>query len=226
MSSLTNFRTEVAAILGLDNSASGDQPLMDIWINEGVADVLVKTRCKVSPFTMALTAGTADYTLSTSVLAIVDLYVAATNGDNFLPERVSPSEILRMRLAASSDSPALSYAVAGSNLLMVYPTPSAADVLTGSYVPRPTTLSSGSDTPSEIPTEWHKLVVFYTCWRGADADDDTTSEQGERYRGLYEQGIRELRNAVAKKGGFRLAPAQVNPRRRRRVPHFNSADWG
>lgn len=228
MSNLTNFRSEVAGVLGLDNSTSGDQTLMDVWINEGVADVLVRTHCKVSPFTMTLTSGEDDYTLSTSVLAILDLFVDSVSGDDMAISRVSPSEILLLRLnasAATSTSPVTRYAVAGSNLLMVYPTPSAADVLTGLYVPRPTTLSSGSDTPSEIPAEFHKLVSFYALWRGADMDDDQSSEQGEKYRALYEAGCAQLRQANSRKGGSRIAPGRVNMRRRRAmVPHSNSQD--
>lgn len=227
MSTLAQLRTEVSSILGLDNTASSaEQSLMDSWINEGVANVLVETHCKVLPFTMTLTAGEDDYTLSTDILALIDLFVDAASGDDFPVQRVTSSELLRMRMNASTAiSPVMRYATSGSNLLMVYPTPSAADVLVGIYVPRPTTLSSASDTPSEVPAEYHRLIVQYACWRGADMDDDSSSEQGERYRGLYELGCGELRQAVKGKGGSRLAPARHNPRRRQLIPHNNSTDY-
>lgn len=215
MSTLTNFRTELASVLGLDNATTGDQPLMDVYLNEGVLDCLVKTHCKVSPLTMTLTSGEKNYTLPSQILVIIDLFTSS-QGSDYHFERMTPQEILAMRRNASGSSPARYYATSGANLLMVYPTPTAADTLTGIYVPRPATLSAGADTPSEIPAEWHKLVSFYALWRMADADDDASSEMGERYRALYEVGVREARTAVLKHGGTRLAPARI--RDRRRVP--------
>jgi len=222
MATLTQFRAELAAVLGLDNNASGDQTYMDSFINEGVADVLLKTHCKAAPFTMALTAGQNNYTLSTDVLAIIELNV--TSSSDFTLERMTPAEILRLRRNSNANSPSLSYAVSGADLLMLYPTPSSADTLTGIYVPRPATLASGSDTPSEIPAEWHKLVSFYALYRAADMDDDASSEMGERYRMLYDTGVREMRGAVYKHGG-KMAPIRLKARRRQFVPHDPSADY-
>lgn len=222
MATLAQFRTRISAKLGLDNSASGDQTLIDDWVNEGYEDVLLRTRCKVSSATMDLTAGTADYTLPTDILAAIDMDIA-TSTDTFPLVRTDAEDILRRRRASTStDSPSRFYAVEGSNLLLVYPTPSAADTITIYYVPRPTALSATSDEPSDIPSEFHKAIEFYALAEGADYDDDASSAQGERYRILYEQKLFELRKSMRWKGGRRLAPASVG---RRRIPaHDPSAD--
>ena len=212
MATLTQFRAELAAVLGLDNTASGDQTFMDQYINEGVSDVMLKVRFRVRPFEMALTADEGDYTLTTDILAIIDLIVTSQSSDYSLA-RVTPSDILDMRRNAAGSSPARYYAVAGSDLLMVYPTPDAADTLTGLYVPRPATLTAGADTPSEIPAEWHKLVSLYALYRCADMDDDSSSDMGERYRALYENGIREARKATYTHGGIRMPAVRRRVRR-------------
>jgi hypothetical protein len=217
------MRAELGAILGLDNTVAGDQTYMDSFLNEGVGDVVVKTHCKVLPFTMATTANQGDYTLTTTVLALIELNITS-GSDDFPLERMTASEILRLRRNADTGSPSGAYALAGANLLMLYPVPAGVDTITGLYVPRPTTLSSAGDTPSEIPAEWHRLVVYHALFRAADMDDDASSEMGERYRALYDQGIRDMRRAVYQHGGTRMAPIRLRSRRRALVPHNPSAD--
>jgi hypothetical protein len=209
MATLADFRTEVTSVLGL---ASSEQDLVDDWLNEGVADIVLRTRSKVIPATMALTAGVNDYTLSSSILALIDIYV--TSGTTGYPlTRVSPAELFDYRRRETdATTPTRLYATAGSDLLMVYPTPSAADTISLLYVPYPTTLSSSSDTPSEIPPEWHKLVVFYALSRAADYDDDASSQMGESYLQRYERGIVEMRRQINRGGSYRLAPARLRRR--------------
>ncbi len=224
MATLQQLRAELGAVLGLDNTVAGDQTYMDYFINEAVADVLVKTHCKVCSFTMTLTADEGDYTMPSEVLALIELR-ATSNSDNFALDRMTAAEILRLRQNTNSDSPSRAYAVAGANLLMLYPVPEGADTITGLYVPRPAALSGAADTPSEIPAEWHRLVSYHALFRAADMDDDASSEMGERYRALYDQGIRDMRKAVYQHGGTRMAPIRLRSRRRLLVPHDPSADW-
>lgn len=225
MTTLSGFRTEVSSVLGLDTGASAELSLIDGWINEGVTDLLRRTQCKVLPATMTLTAGTSDYDISSlNLFQIINVYVTSGNV-NYQLERATPAEIYFYRQGDSSTtSPVRRYAVEGGNWLMVYPTPSAADVLHVTYVPKPATLSVTSDTPSEIPNEYHKLVAFYALWRGADYDDDASSQMGDRYREWYETGLKEMRRVLEAKGGNRLARILVNRRRRQVVPHDPSTD--
>lgn len=217
---MTSFRTSVAAKLGLDVSSTAELALIDQYINEGVTDVVLRTGCDVTSATLTETSGAGDYTLDAAILRIRGLQWASGSYYS-LPERVSIEEILALRQTntAASTTP-VCYAIEGSNLLMVYPTPSASDTLTVYYVPRPLTLSGGTDTPSEIPLEFHKAVELYALSELADYNDDQSSQDGQRYLQQYEMWIRRIKIAVNLKGG-RSARAQVGSRVRRYAPHTN-----
>lgn len=177
---------------------------------------------------MSETANTGDYTLPTGILSVRAFQWANAGGSSGVPERVSVDEILRLRSWAdgsSSTLPATYYAVAGTNLLMVYPTPSSADTITVYYVPRPTAMSSASHDPSNatyggVPAEFHPAVEKYALWHLASMDDDQTSGQGERYRIEYEGDngrgglIARMRGQILRHGG-RPGRAQFAPSRRR-----------
>lgn len=208
------MRAAVSAKLGLDNSVAGDQTNIDGWLNEGVVDVLTRTGCYVTSATMTETSGTGDYTLDTGILKVVGLSWSNSSTGS-IPEQVSIPEILALRIMspASTSWPASCYAVAGANLLMVWPTPSGADVITIYYVPRPTVMSSGANDPSVstyggVPSEYVKAVEYYACWQAGDYNNDQQSEGGERYRVLYEQMLARIRSETVRKGG-RLGRAQV-----------------
>jgi hypothetical protein len=212
---LDEFRISISAKLGLENSVAGDQPFMDAKINAGVADVLVRSRVKVAVGTMAVTANVADFTLPTNILAIEDCYLTS-GGSQYSLARVSPIEILDMRRNSVAGSPSTRYAVNGSQLLMLYPTPTdPADVITVYYVPRPAVLTLGTDTPSDIPSEFHDAVEYFALAQAADLSDDAGSQDGARYTASYENRLRMLKRAALQKGGRRLSPAVVGHRRRR-----------
>ena len=217
MATLANLRTRVSAKLGLDTTAGGtDETLLDSWANEAVLDVLLKTGVYRSSATMTLTANTKDYTLPSEILAVDELYITGSNGDRPLT-RASTQDLLYMRRATSTSGDVMFYAVNGANLLMVYPTPTAADTLTVYYTPRPTAMSSGAHDPSSttyggIPAEHHKAIEYYCLWQGGDYLDDQSSSQGQRYLDLYEKELAKIRRAVRRKGGKRLGRATVGRR--------------
>jgi hypothetical protein len=190
---------------------------------------------------MTETSGTGDYELPSEVIQTKALsWASATVSIAGKPERVSPQEILRLRAFSTtfdaSNYPAAYYAVTG-NLLMVWPTPSAADVITLYYVPYPTALSGASDDPSDsthggIPAEWHPGIELYAKWQMADSSDDSSSGQGERYRLQYEGDpnarvgsptwlgyVGRMRAALNRKGGAQRA--QFPRGRRGQVFVFN-----
>ncbi len=214
MATLTTFRAAVAHKIGsLSASDSNDQALIDEWVNQGVTDVMLRTGIKVVADTVSLSAGVGDYTLDTDILAIREMVVTSA-GDDYNLTQVTPHEIRRWRRGLSgTGSPVYRYAVEGANLLMVYPTPSSADVLTVYYVPRPATLTSGSDSPTEIPTEFHKAVEYYALAEAADWDDDSSSAQGQRYWDMYEREIGKAKRSKLTRGGARLPTAFLARRR-------------
>jgi hypothetical protein len=219
---LNNYRSYISTVLGLDNSATGDQPFIDAMVNEGVERFMLDTHVKTSVATMSLTSGTSDYVLPSSILQIRDMY-NTYGSQNYGMEARSIDEINLLRQASSSRPPARFYSVDG-DLLSLYPAPGSGETLTVYYVPRPATLTSGTDSPTEIPFEYHAAPEFWALWRCANMDDDSTSGQGLQYRAEYDRMVRECRKYLSRKGGARLGRAVVNPRMRVGVPHDPSQD--
>lgn len=230
MSTLTQLWGAVSNRVGnLDSAVAADQSRMTTWANEAVVQVLRRTRCRVVSATVSLAASVSDYTLDTTILAVTSAYTTSS-GTSRQVELVTVDELLGLRSQnASSSSPVTHMALAGADLLLVYPTPSAADTLTVYYVPRPTAMSASGNDPSNatyggIPVEWHKAIELYMCAEAADDDDDQSSAQGQRYRDSYEQWIRRIRNEARTKWGPYNPRAVVNAHRRSRGFHDNSTD--
>lgn len=196
-------------------------------MNDGVVQVLMDTACYVTSQTVTPGA-TADYTLATNVLEIIDLSSTASNVVYGIT-RVTAGEILEMRRsAAAATSPTLFYALAGHNTVMFHPTPAAADTFTIYYVPVPTALSATGDDPSTaslggIPTAFHKAIEFYALSEAADANDDQSSQQGAKYFQLYQDQIKKVRRVLKRRGGALAPLARIGPRGRSRwgVRHDN-----
>lgn len=230
MTTLANFRTRVSAKIGLDNTASSaDQSLVDSWINEGIVDVLCETQCNVDSQTVTPGAS-ADYALSASVLGIIDMYTTSGGTDDPL-DQVSVSDLLEMRRngSTSTGGSVVSYALAGTDLVLFYPTPAAADTFTMYYVPKPTAMSGSADDPSSaslggIRSDFHKAIEFYALAEAADYDDDGSSAQGERYLARYENELGKIRRKLIRLGRYKQPPAVLPTQRRRRTRRFNDQD--
>ena len=220
---LAQYRSAVSSKLGLDNSTSGDQGFIDLWVNEGVTDVLMRTSCRVRCATMTLTAGTWKYTLDSSIMLIKQMWVTS-GGQDYRLTQVTDDELIAMQVLSSTPiSPIQYYAVGGSDFLLLYPTPSlSTDTLNIEYIPRPTVLSASSDTPSEIPSQYQKAVEFYACREAAEFSGDTDSQFGARYAQSYELWIRRIKKWVALSGNHRLPRAVVAYGRPYLVPHDRS----
>lgn len=227
---LTQLHTNAANILGLSSASAGDdQTLVTFYANEAVRQVLIETKCYVTSQTVTPGANE-DYTLASSVLEIIDW--TTTSGTSSYPlERVSPAEILRLRRAtAATNSPARFYALAGHNTIMFWPTPASSDTFKMYYVPLPTEMTTGANdfstaTYGGVPVSLYPCVENYVLWKCADADDDASSQMGERYRALFRESIAEARSHRLKRGGARMAPARINSRKRLLVQGNPSADW-
>lgn len=212
MPTLADFRLRVAAKLGLDNTASStEQQLIDGWVNEAILEILLRTHCTVETGEMAVTAGTWQYQLDTDILAIRDLWREDAAADVSPVVRVSEQEILDLhRFSPGGDAADVRYATTGSNLLLVWPTPSSAYEFKLLYVPRPTPLSDAAHDPStssfgRIPSEFHKAIEYYALWQGAEYDENQPAQGGERNRALFENYLAAIiRPAMKRKGGVEL----------------------
>lgn len=211
MATLATLRTAVSSKLGLDNaSGSTEQILVDSWVNEGIVEILLRTHCKVEKGTMAVTSGTWDYQLDTGILAIRDIWGTDSAGAVTAVIRVSEQEILDLHRSTSSGSATLRYTVVGSNLILLWPTPTTAYTLNLLYVPRPTSMTAADHDPSaetygRIPKEFHKAIEYFALWQGAEYDENQGSQGGERFRALFEDYLAtRIRPAMKRKGGIEL----------------------
>lgn len=230
---LLQLRRQVQLRLGLDRTASSDEEtLVDEWLNRAVIDVLLRTRCNVNCGDLTLTANEWKYTLPTTALAIQDITcTSATDGTTNSLIRTSPTEILRMRNQTTSTGTRVGwYALNGSDLLMVYPTPAAADNLEIYYVPRPTAMSATGNDPSTetyggIPSEYHQAIELYALGEAAAYTDHAPSQNGARFKAEYQGWLLQIRRAMRHRGGRNIGRAVVGGGRPP-VPSNPSTDDG
>lgn len=216
----------VSRSLGLSDTAGGDElKLMQRWANQAVVDILLKTHYRVTWVTQALVAGTSEYTLATSILAI-------DNGKGTTALGVGQYVLVGMEEMIAFQESGLSYssrpliAIEG-DLLTVAPTPTAADTLKFLAVTRPTALVTtanlGTTTddahdPSNttyggIPEEHHRAIEFYMLWRGAEYDDKSNRTydraSAQSYLDRYNEELKLIRNSRRRKHGRFAIPSRV-----------------
>ncbi len=209
MTTLAQYRTAVSSKVGLDNSTVGDQGLIDGWVNEGVLDLLMRTGCRVRTANMTLTPTIPNYSLDAQILKIIDIEVTSSGIASWMEQATIEDINALRRSSAAFTSPAQYFAVLGSDMIAVYPTPLTADELTIYYVPRPVTLSASSDSPDEIPAEFQKAIEYYALSEAADMSDDQGTQMGMLYLNKYEQWIKRIKRWVNMKGHHRMPNATV-----------------
>jgi len=206
---LTQYRLRVSAIIGLTGTAAGDeQTLIDGWVNEAQEQVLLKTHCKVGTATMALTSGTDDYTLDSAILSILDLYNTVSTTDYPLI-RLTTQDLLTYRMNQPSSPTTAQWYCQQANTLMLYPTPGSGETLTIFYVPRPTAMTTGANTPDSVPAEWHVALEYYAFARAAEYNEQGPSQFGSYWRALFERTCQEMKTAERRLGGTRPAAMKL-----------------
>ena len=220
MATLTVLRSRVSKRLGLDETASGtEETLVTYELNDAVRDFLLRTRANVNRASITISVETDDLDTSTNILALLNISVTGTDSQQWLPERTSPTEILRMRRASSVTTGGVArfYASQGNSMLMFYPPLGVNAVVTIYYVPRPTEMSTGAHDPSNetyggIPVEYHPALIEYAAWKMADYDDDSSSDMGLRYQAQYERLVKQAIKNIRGKGGRALGRVVVGRR--------------
>jgi hypothetical protein len=222
MSTFAELKSNISKELGLDETASGnDDVLLGRRINQAIRQVLIDLQLYVITASISLTASTNEYQLPAALTADPLAILKLVNSDNVPLERVSVEEIHDLRRGAvATGSNVYRYAVNGANLLMLYPTPSAAGTLTAYYVPTPTVLT-GTDDPSGatfggIPVQYHDLIEYWAMWRMARRMKHEPSSFGLTYKQEYDQAVFGARKSIRKLGGRKLGP--VRRGRRLSVP--------
>jgi len=181
-----NFLTmqnRVQYTLGMSDTATTDEmALAKEYLNEGVIDVLVRTRPYTRCIKLNVTANTAVHDLVNLVLALVD--IEGPDGTGFLPRLTREDAVT----AQGTGDPGFAYE---EPMLWLSPV-SSSDTFVKAYgVFRPTALVNDGDDPSDpalggLASEFHPAVINYALWKGGEYLQHEQSQGGERWRQLYE----------------------------------------
>src|SRR5262245_50370176 len=180
-----NFGTmtdRVKYTMGMQEIISHDETVfIKQYLNEGLLDVLVRTRPYTRVITLTLTGGVAIHDMSTDILALLDVQDAS---GNFL-NRLTREDATK---AQSSGSKGFAYE---EPLLWVSPVPSVDTQIKAYGIFRPTPMANPTDDCSNpnfggLPPEFHPAVVNYGCWKAAEYTQHEQSAMGEKFRIAYE----------------------------------------
>lgn len=228
---LSEFRTRVARTVGMSTAASDDLALIDSWVNEGVVQFLRDTKLNTRLAALSATAGSADYSLDTDILAMQALWYEPSGAQSAVLTPVSPETLFTMRMTTplGGSSPRY-FALSGAHTLMLYPTPASSDDLIHAlYVPRPDALAATADSPSatamgNIPVEYHPAIESYAKWKAGSAEEHGPSQSGEVFKREYEAAVGKARGELVRKLGV-VVPGFVPGRPGRFVPTSNGIDY-
>jgi len=205
--------------LGTDDDAVDEAALLNELANEGVLDVLGRTRVHVRDGYVTTPAGATEFDIDDSILRMVGIKL---NG-NVLIEGEKDNML--------SDQ----FAFVGYSRIVLGAPTSSGDVIQFWYTPKPSPLATDTDDPStqqfgRIPAVFHKALVDYMCWWAADKLGDQGAGRGEKYRVMYEgqnglgdagSDLGRIRLAINARGGNML----VRRRRERLVSDRDPAYW-
>lgn len=201
-----------------------------LFINDVYKDIVVQAQTQ--PFYIANTLSAGQTAISYSVVSdsVVFMYVTYTAvGDtlNQVLEPVSFEEILNLN-STQPTGVVRKYAVLGSGAnttLQLYPAAqSAGDVIGAWLASPPTAMSSDTDTPTAIPSQWHYLISVGAAARLIQAvgEDETLATAFEQ---KYDAGMLKFKQWLARREGNttqRMPTGYMASQRPR--PHDNSRD--
>jgi hypothetical protein len=168
--------------MGMQEIVSHDETqFIRAYLNEGLLDVIVRTRPFTRVITLTLTENTPIHDMSTDILALLDIEHPAYG---FLP-RLTREDASLAQLAGS-------YGFAYEEpLLWISPVPSTGIQVRAYGIFRPNQMTINADDPSNpsfggLPAEFHPAVVNYACWKAGEYTQHEQSQMGEKWRFAYE----------------------------------------
>jgi len=168
--------------MGMQEIVSHDETaFIKQYLNEGVLDILVRTRPYTRVITMTLTGGVAIHDMSTDILALLDVQDAS---GEFL-QRLTREDATR---AQASGSKGFAYE---EPLLWVSPVPDTDTQIKAYGIFRPSPMTNDTDDPANpnygaLAPEFHPAVINYGCWKAAEYTQHEQSAMGEKFRIAYE----------------------------------------
>src|SRR5262245_20318679 len=171
----------VQLTLGAEDALINDETvLIKEYVNEGVIDILIRTRPHTRCLDLTLTPDVGRYDLSSSILSLKDV----ESGGAFLEAYSREDIVARQAIGA----PGYAYE---EPMLWISPIPSEANTIGAYGVLRPNPMVVDSDDPSNpglggLAPEFHPAIVNYACWKTGEYVQHEQSQGGERWRVLYE----------------------------------------
>lgn len=168
--------------LGAEEIVGNDEvALIKQFLNDGVINVLTRTRPYTRRIDLTLTPSTPIHDMSSEILALVDVQDAA--GD-FL-QRYSREDISRRQQAGEKG-----YAYE-EPLFWISPVPSTVQTVSAFGIFRPTVMTLDAHDPAlatygGLSPEFHEAIVIYALWKMAEYVQHEGSGQGEKWRTQYE----------------------------------------
>lgn len=171
------LRKRVCLTVGIptDDSADEEYTLVGDLINEGVRNILSRTRLNVQCLHMHLSAGEQEYEIATLVLRMFSLSYGGRDLEQVARDALTDG----------------TYALPGHNLIALGFPPTQDSEIEAWFTPSPTPMTTDNQDPADpaygnIEEQFQIALIHYACWRVSDMLDDTSSQLGERYRILYE----------------------------------------
>ena len=169
--------------LGLEDIAANDEVALGRdFINEGVVDILARTRPYTRCINLTLTASTPVHDMHNSILALVDLQ--SSDSETFL-ERMTREDIVTAQRAGERG---FAYE---EPLLWISPVSDEAVTFKAYGVFRPTPMTADPNDPADmtfggLAPEFHPAILNYALWKGGEYVQHEQSGGGERWRTIYE----------------------------------------
>lgn len=200
MPTLLEMEDRVRAVLDEETAAQWSQTNLRRWLNEGNFDLARTTHHYKSSTTVALTAGTAQYTLADNVLAIEHAYYIDTvaGGSRQVPLALGHWEQMDQVWLEHRDwegawPQMLTYWGYSPTLtIRLYPVPSITGddlQLLVSILPDEMPLSGSDSSAVDVPTAWYDALSDYCRYKAFLRDAD------QRWQEAY-GAYREKRDAL------------------------------
>jgi len=226
-STFLDLQRSVIAKARLDadaDAASGpDLQKAKDWINQAYAQVCVETETNQGLGTAVLSPGATTYQLPPEILRIRAMLLQTAGSTTYGPpmEETTLDDILTLRQgdSASSGTGPSRYALAGLNVLDLWPTPASEDTLLFYYVGPPTALSATSDIPVLQEPYASKLIEYGAL---AEAADYLKDPDVDKYRALYDMWMKKFRTHLARRAGSHVRSIPTG--RPMVTPHDPSTD--
>ena len=181
-----NFKTMVDRVkytMGMQEITSHDEitGLIKPYLNEGVVDLIVRTRPFTRVINLTLTADTPIHDMASDILSLLDI----EHPDFGFLQRLSREDATN---AQGYGQPGFAYE---EPLLWVSPVPATDLVIRAYGIFRPTPMANDTDdcatgTYGGIPPEFHPAIINYACWKAAEYTQHEGSQLGEKWRIAYE----------------------------------------